>query len=150
MLNAEKYKDEIAKVGYDFALSDERTIIKCGEDCDKCKFYGDKCKYYDEDRAKPDKIKWLLEEYTEPILNEDEKKILRGVIEAIKPFTDVKPLILRGRRDKTEPYIVLCYGDEDICLPTFKDTMFENLEIDKPYGLEELGLWRTSKSIKMN
>lgn len=35
---------------------------------------------------------------------------------------------------------MLCYGDEDVCLPTFKDTMFENLKLDKPYGLEELGL----------
>lgn len=86
------------------------------------------------------KVKWLCAEYKESILNEDEKKILRGVIEAIKPFTNIKPLIIRSRRNITEPYIMLCYGDEDVRLPTFKDTMFEKLELDKPYGLEELGL----------
>lgn len=137
MLNAEKYKDEIVKVGYDFALFANKPIVACHSDeyeCDTCKFHND----FTGCRAK--RIKWLLEEYKEPILSDEEKKILLDIINAVKPFTDVKPLILRGKRNITEPYITLCYDDEDICLPTFKDTMFENLELDKPYGLEELGL----------
>lgn len=137
MLNAEKYKDEIVKVGYDFALFANKPIVACHSDeyeCDTCKFHND----FTGCRAK--RIKWLLEEYKEPILSDEEKKILLDIINAIKPFTDVKPLILRGIRDTTGSNIVLCYGDEDICLPTFKDTMFEKLEKDNPYGLEELGL----------
>lgn len=137
MLNAEKYKERIKELDYRFALCNGELKSCKGNRCDECTFYEGSCscmKYINQ---------WLLEEYKEPILNEDEKKILQGVIEAIKPFTDVKPLILRGKRNITEPtgpYIVLCYGDEDVCLPTFEDTMFENLELDKPYGLEELGL----------
>ena len=135
MLNAEKYKEKIEELDYSFALYNGE-LKRCRDvKCDNCEF-----NKADDKSCVKTIIKWLLEEYKEPILNEDEKKILRGVIEAIKPFTDVKPLILRGRRDITKPYIVLCYGDEDVYLPTFKDTMFENLELDKPYGLEELGL----------
>lgn len=133
MLNAEKYKDRIKELDYRFALCNGKLKPCRDVSCDNCEFNkvgGKACMKYVN--------KWLLEEYTDPILNEDEKKILRGVIETIKPFTDVKPLILRGKRN-----IVLCYGDEDVYLPTFKDTMdtmFENLELDKPYDLEELGL----------
>ena len=135
MLKAEKYKERIKELGYRFALCDGE-LKRCKDiKCNRCKF-----EVNERYRCADNKTKWLLEEYKEPILNEDEKKILRGVIEAIKPFTDVNPLILRGRKDTTGSKIVLCYGDEDICLPTFKDTMFENLELDKPYGLEELGL----------
>lgn len=129
MLNFDKYKDKIIQSlnnGEDFLCELNETIIK--NDCVNCK------------ECKIKTLEWLCQEYVEPILSDEEKKILLDIINAIKPFTDVKPLILRGRRDKTKPYIVLCYGDEDICLPTFKDTMFENLELDKPYGLEELGL----------
>lgn len=135
MLKAEKYKERIKELGYRFALCDGE-LKRCKDiKCNRCKF-----EVNERYRCADNKTKWLLEEYKEPILNEVEKKILQGVIEAIKPFTDVKPLILRGRRDTTGSKIVLCYGDEDICLPTFEDTMFENLELDKPYGLEELEL----------
>lgn len=138
MLKAEKYKERIKELDYSFALYNGK-LKRCRDvKCDNCEF-----NKVDDGSCVETKTRWLVEEYKEPILNEDEKKILQGVIEAIKPFTDVKPLILRGKRNITEIYIVLCYGDKDVCLPTFKDTMdtmFENLELDKPYGLEELGL----------
>lgn len=135
MLNYDKHKEEIYKI-----FKDGKSLCDVSQKFLKAQCCG--CSFDEEKRAncKIKTFEWLCQEYKEPILSEEEKKILRGVIEAIKPFTDVKPLILRGIRDKTKPYIVLCYGDEDICLPTFKDTMFENLELDKPYGLEELGL----------
>ena len=92
-------------------------------------------------KCEKEAFKWLLEEYKEPILNEDEKKILRGVIEAIKPFIKISPLITRYNEAYGQTLIVLSYENEYVRLPLFnRDKMFTNLEYEKSYTLKELGL----------
>lgn len=76
------------------------------------------------------------------ILNEVEKRYLRGVI---RPYLDriksIEKFIFSTGRAK----IVITVKDDDsywyINLPPFeKDTMYKNMEEDKEYTLEELGL----------
>lgn len=74
------------------------------------------------------------------ILNEEEKKILSNIINAIKPFTNIEPLITKEYKFSPLAVLVVSY-DKHIILPAFdKDKMFVNLEYGKPYTLEELGL----------
>ncbi len=132
MLNIEKHKDEILKyAGYRHSLMCliYENIMKkndCTGNCSKCR---------------RETIEWLTSEYKEPILNEDEKKILRGVIEAIKPFIKISPLITRYNEAYGQTLIVLSYENEYVRLPLFnRDKMFTNLEYEKSYTLKELGL----------
>lgn len=73
----------------------------------------------------------------EPILDDKEKKYLSSVI---RPFRDrVQYIVKRGSSAKE--YIVIEIKNENIYLPYFKkDTMYKNMELDKEYTLEELGL----------
>ena len=130
MKNIEKYQNELENFenrSLVCFIAKEKVGLRCdvGE-CLKC-----------ENEA----FNWLLEEYKEPILNEDEKKILRGVIEAIKPFIKISPLITRYNEAYGQTLIVLSYENEYVRLPLFnRDKMFTNLEYEKSYTLKELGL----------
>lgn len=130
MKNIEKYQNELENFenrSLVCFIAKEKVGLRCdvGE-CLKCE---------------KEAFKWLLEEYKEPILNEDEKKILRGVIEAIKPFIKISPLITRYNEAYGQTLIVLSYENEYVRLPLFnRDKMFTNLEYEKSYTLKELGL----------
>lgn len=130
MKNIEKYQNELENFenrSLVCFIAKEKVGLRCdvGE-CLKCE---------------KEAFKWLLEEYKEPILNEDEKKILRGVIEAIKPFIKISPLITRYNEAYGQTLIVLSYENEDVRLPLFnRDKMFTNLGYEKSYTLKELGL----------
>ena len=71
------------------------------------------------------------------ILDNKEKEYLSSVI---RPFRNkVKHIVKDG--NSTKEYIVINLKDESIYLPYFKkDTMYKNMELDKQYTLEELGL----------
>lgn len=91
------------------------------------------------------------EEYREPILNDMEKEYLNAVI---KPFRDRVRSIRKTEDDGDHQYIrvtVARYDQketgkgncvyEDINLPSFKkDMKYINMETNKNYTLEELGL----------
>lgn len=74
----------------------------------------------------------------EEILDDIEKEYLRTVI---KPFRDRVRYIKKNDFIKYE-YISICVEkDNTIIFPNFKKgTMYKNMEIDKKYSLEELGL----------
>ena len=79
-------------------------------------------------------------EYKPEILDEAEKRYLRGVI---RPFKDsVEVIIRRYSQTKNKDYIQIRYkNDNPTNLPYFeKDTMYKGMELDKIYTLEELGL----------
>ena len=87
----------------------------------------------------------LLEEIKikEDILDEKEKEYLRGVI---KPFRDRVVFIKKGTTTllKNE-YIEIGYRDDSYpqraLFPSFKcNTMYKNMESNKEYTLEELGI----------
>lgn len=81
-----------------------------------------------------------LEEVKE-ILDAEEKEYLGNVI---KPFRDKVTKIKKfeNNRDRQKEYITIYIkNDYAITLPNFKkNTMYQNIELDKMYTLEELGL----------
>ena len=81
-------------------------------------------------------------EVKQEILDEAEKRYLRGVI---RPFRDkVKSIekVTRSYDDEHESFINIDIdNDENIMLPYFyTDTMYKGMKLDEKYTLEELGL----------
>lgn len=140
MKNIEKYENELRKYGTGFALTKEGKLVNCvGFCCRNCAFnFG----------CAINKMNWLLQEYKEPILTEEDKKILKDVINVFNSFkkeiADIrKKHICRGC------YLYINYIDcgEDVSciethttLPFNGDKLFKGMELDKAYTLEELGL----------
>lgn len=77
------------------------------------------------------------EEYKEPLLNNEEKEFLKGVME----FVDFKINEISIVRNSVGMFIEL-YDEngEDDATPYLKTSYFKNLENDKRYSLNELGL----------
>lgn len=74
----------------------------------------------------------------EEILDDTEKEYLRTVI---KPFRDDVEYIKKNYHIEYEYISIYIKNDCNICFPNFKKgTMYKNMEIDKEYSLEELGL----------
>ena len=79
------------------------------------------------------------------ILTKEEKEYLKAVI---KPFKNRVKYITKIKLDYITEYIKIGLSDvlhsnliETIFLPRFnKDTMYKNMELEKEYTLEELGL----------
>lgn len=72
------------------------------------------------------------------ILDEEEKRYLEGVI---RPFRD-KVKYIEKIGNSLEEYIWIEIKGDDIKLPFFKaNTMYKNMELEKRYTLEELGLF---------
>jgi len=87
---------------------------------------------------------WLDQEHKEPILNDSEKSYLSAVT---KPFRDRVKHIEKVYADHlySEPdyYISIRFndGNHDMNFPYFDEShMYECMEINRPYTLEELGL----------
>lgn len=127
MKNIEKYKNEIENAYHaDLSCCVHSDILHldCVENCSECK---------------KSVVKWLLEEYSEPILDDVEKEYLSAVIKPFrKKVMDVVKIQYSGGRQSIR--IRVSYGD---CaeLPFFKNnTMYKGMEAGKYYTPEELGL----------
>lgn len=128
MRNIEKYKDII--IHNTDVCSINRLLLKknikgfcSGHSCEGCK-----------ERA----IKWLLEEYEEPVLDEVERKYLSDVI---KPFGHRVSYIVK-RVNGSGYYIAIKLNNMDVMkLPYFThNTMYKGMTVDREYKLKELGL----------
>ena len=82
---------------------------------------------------------WLEEEYKHPILDETEKAYLSAVI---KPFRKDVKYITKKDFVKAKEYLLIKMRDLSTAgLPLFeKETMYKEMEEDRKYTLEELGL----------
>ena len=121
MLNIEKYKDEIIETYHDNAddLLDE-SIAKV-----RYKYTHDRCSHGVE------LIRWLLEEYKEPLLEDFEITLIKSFLDIVTFETVYK----RGDELDLE--------NEAGTIATIKmEGMFEKLEDHKKYTLEELGIWQ--------
>lgn len=81
-------------------------------------------------------------ERNEEILDETEKRYLANVI---RPWRDIVDYIVKLRsveQNEIKEYIVIFTVENDkIVFPEFKaDTMYKEMEVNKKYSLEELGL----------
>ena len=130
MRNIEKYKDNIEKHINECGLYQEICKIKNGEYAHDCCDNCDKC--YD------DCIRWLAEEYKEPVLDEVERKYLSDVI---KPFGHRVSHIVK-RLNGSGYYIAIILNNFDVMnLPYFThNTMYKGMKVGREYKLKELGL----------
>ena len=135
MLNIEKYKDEIIEEYQNLLITTDidtdgnkmNTAIKivASEKCNKCL------------KGAKEPFMWLLEEYTEPILDEVEKRYLAYVI---RPFRD-KVRCITKCSDGREWIVIEVINDVKINFPYFeKGSMYRGMELERKYTLEELGL----------
>lgn len=86
-----------------------------------------------------ERVKLTLE-VEEPILDDDERKYLSGVI---RPFTDRVGYIKKSGVEQSSRYYIFInlIGDDPIQLPYFeKGKMYKGMELDKKYSVKELGL----------
>lgn len=139
MLKIEKYKDEIKA-----ELEKDKTL-----GCVVNKLMGNTCDDYP--RCNDCYLKvldWLLQEYKEPILTEEDKKILKDIINVFNSFKK-EIVYIRKRHICRGCYLYINYIDrgEDVsCIETHStfpfngDKLFKGMELNKSYTLEELGL----------
>ena len=138
MLNIEKYKDEIIKKYQNLLITNDidtdgnkmnKAIkIVASEKCNKCL------------KGAKEPFMWLLEEYTEPILDDEEKAYLKLVI---KNCRDNVRYISKKLDDYwSEEYICISIdGTSEAVSPRFiENTQFKKMVCDRKYTLEELGL----------
>lgn len=132
MKNIEKYKDII--IDNTDVCSINRLLLKknikgfcSGHSCAGCK-----------ERA----IKWLLEEYKEPVLDETEKEYLSALI---KPFREKVQCISKWY-ESNDYFIKITvlsnHSIEYICLPYFNLNcgMYKGMIPFREYNLKDLGL----------
>lgn len=143
MLNIEKYKNDLIdnNLGH-FAFTKDNKICSCIDiSCKECCFSKNgKC------GSNKKRIEWLASVYKEPILTDKEKELIKTIIETFNEnwlisiewieslITSKICICARKKEDRT---IV-----ETIEIPTlfFKESMFEGLEKNREYTIEELGL----------
>lgn len=148
MLNIEKYKEEINEAINDRYVEDilceinenimgERPLVDCcysgSEMCENCH---------------KNVMKWLLEEYKEPIkpiLTEKEKAYLKNVIE---PYGNNTAYVCRFITETLrKEFLSICINVDENSINSFEiplihglKTWYKNMVLDKEYTLEELGL----------
>lgn len=137
MLNKEKYAKEIAEIAVNnetIALKDNKPIscrkTKCYDCGENVPGYGCSMKKLTE---------WANSEYKEPILDEAEKRYLKGVI---RPFRNMVLFIKKTCNYSSCKWIEIAVeANRTIALPGFKnDEMYKGMKLEKEYTLEELGI----------
>lgn len=137
MLKAEKYKERIKELGYRFALCNGE-LKRCKEiRCDECAFYEGSVSCMKHIN------KWLLEEYTEPVLNDEGIEFLKHHIEC----SGKKALYIKITKKVANYYeyrLEIHLDTGLISIPFAENSdlyeMFKNMEIGVGYTPEELGL----------
>ena len=135
MLNIEKYKDDIMNAKQEDIYCSVHNIllqlshIPCTGNCRECK---------------KNVMEWLLEEYSEPILDDAEKEYLSAVI---KPFRNRVKYITKFIGVFDNEFIEIDHVMDNeaelyyIELPLFKKgTMYKGMKLGRNYTLEELEL----------
>lgn len=131
MLNIEKYKDQILNIHKEKWLSIECAIgnvrgvhLPCNQKCNECELLS---------------LIWLSKEAKEPILDDVERKYLSSLL---KPFKSDVVSITKIKTGKCKAFLFIkirVYNS--FSLPLFESgKMYRNMELNKEYTLEELGL----------
>ena len=128
MLNIEKYKEDI--------LNMRHANITC---CVGSLNHGEDCANKSCAECKKEALKWLLEEYKEPILDDVEKEYLSAVI---KPFRSrVKYIEKVVSLSGSAQFIRIGLCGDYMIFPYFeKGSMYKGMKLNRKYSLEELGL----------
>ena len=140
MKNIEKYEHEISQLvneGDDIecAIATAAGIVK-ENSCStrKCKECRKEC------------LEWMYSEYNEPILSDDEKDIIKEMLDVILKFECEVNYVRKYDGICGKAYILLSYTNsltkysDSMATPWFKNDKFKGMEIEKEYKLEELGI----------
>ena len=139
MKNIEKYEHEISKLVNGGNSLSCAIAISAGISNGNC--FGCKCS-----DCHKKCIEWMYLEYKEPILSDDEKDIVRVILDFIHKFgctvIDVKKIDI-GNCDsfisiRYENYVIGI--DDTISSPIINNDKFKGMELNRKYTLEELGL----------
>ena len=140
MKNIEKYQKEITNHIKEYGDSLECTIAniagireeKCyPQDCDECQ---KKC------------LEWMYSEYKEEILSDDEKEIVRVMLDFIHKFGCTAICVEKIDIGNCDSFISIRYEnpvigtDDTISSPIIDNDKFKGMELNRKYTLEELGL----------
>ena len=137
MLNGEKFRKEIEDVDYDLAKCKGKIVNCCTTDCEACDFYNK------ERDCNVIIVKWLLEEYKEPLLSDEAINYLMtlilpyglnelGTIIKINLCDELKYKLCVHLKDCT--FTVYFQRGTELC------QWFDNLENGKYYNAKDLGL----------
>lgn len=136
MLKAERYKERIKELNYSFALCEGEMKDCESADCENCKFVSNS-------GCTTKKVKWLLEEYKEPLLTDEGINFLK---EHIKQSGAIAVYIKITKKvdDYCDYRLEIRLETGLISIPFAKRSnlykMFKEVEIGQDYLPEELGL----------
>ena len=141
MKNIEKYEKQIVDQINEYGDSLECTIanvagIREEKHCYDlvCKECHNKC------------IEWMCSEYNEPILSDEEKKIVKAMIDFAHKCGVYVVHVCKFQDELNGVYIHCKFKDKEndntdfIESPWLPKNMFKRMEYDREYTLEELGL----------
>lgn len=134
--NLEHYKKELEKILNEEFANTSVVLDKVKKNCDS---NIRSCCWTTYTR---DILDWMAQPYKEPILNDTEREYLAAVI---RPFKEnactVCKKYIQSCSGLSYEYIVVKLNAERWGFPKFVEgTMYKNMELDKEYSLEELGL----------
>lgn len=135
MKNIEKYEEELRPFGTRFAITKYGKFRSCKEfRCGDCAFH-----YALDSDCYVARLKWLMKEYKEPILSQEGKEFLKQLI---APFISNEIVSVCKNEDLQILRIDYkigwtCYSKKVL---GEKWDWFKNLNPEKLYTLEELGL----------
>lgn len=141
MKNFEKYEHQISKVvNEDNTLTcsiafvsgiKKQKMCSLDDDCNEC---SKEC------------LKWMHSEYKEQILTDDEKEIIKSMVNIIHKFGCEVNYVYKSECSNGYCFIgttfknIVTGNREIIVSPYFNDDMFVGIETGKEYTLEELGI----------
>lgn len=139
MKNIEKYEHEISKLVNEgnpllCAIANAAGISNGSCSGCKCSDCQKKC------------IEWMYSEYKEEILSDDEKDIIKSMVNIIQKFGCEVNYVYKSECSNGYCLIGTTFknivtGNRDLIgSPYFNDDMFVGMEIGKEYTLEELGI----------
>ena len=139
MKNIEKYEHEISKLVNEGNPLSCAIAISAGISNGSC--FGCKCS-----DCHKKCIEWMYLEYKEPILYDDEKDIIKPMIDTILKFGCSIICVAKEHYVDGSFYISISYKNDVIghkeCItsPCFNNNKFKGMEPELGYTLEELGI----------
>ena len=139
MKNIEKYENEISQLVNEGNPLSCAIAISAGISNGSC--FGCKCS-----DCHKKCIEWMYSEYNEPILYDDEKDIIKPMIDTILKFGCSIICVAKEHYVDGSFYISISYKNDVIghkeCItsPCFNNNKFKGMEPEWGYTLEELGI----------
>lgn len=140
MKNIEKFEKEISQ------LVNEGDEIECAIATAAGIREEKPCYYQDCEVCNKKCLEWMYSEYKEQILSDDEKEIVRVMLDFIHKFgctvIDVKKIYI----ENCHSFIVIRYEnhvigtDDTMSSPIIDNDKFKGMELNRKYTLEELGV----------